>query len=59
VRAALGLIEESWLGELDERARRSAQTTVDLDAARATCPACLTEFDVGPRACPECGLRFG
>jgi hypothetical protein len=59
VRSALGLIEERWLAGLDERGRRSAQATIDLDAARHTCPACLSEFDAGPRSCPDCGLRLG
>jgi hypothetical protein len=58
VRAALGWIEESWLAELDPRARRSAETVVDLDADTLTCPACLSEFAKGPRACPSCGLRL-
>jgi predicted amidophosphoribosyltransferase len=58
VRAALGHIEENWLAELDPLARRSAETVVDLDQDRLTCPACLTEFAKGPRACPSCGLRL-
>jgi len=58
VRAALGHIEENWLSELDPLARKSAETVVDLDADRLTCPACWTEFAKGPRACPSCGLRL-
>jgi len=58
VRGALAHIEESWLSELDPHARKSAETVVDLDQDRLTCPACLTEFAKGPRACPSCKLRL-
>jgi len=58
VKAALGHIEEAWLSQLDPDARRSAETVIDLDAERLTCPACLSEFDKGPRACPSCKLRL-
>lgn len=58
MRAALSHIEESWLSELDPEARVSAETVVDLDQDRLVCPACLTEFAKGPRACPSCRLRL-
>jgi hypothetical protein len=58
VAGALRAIEERWLAGLDDAGRRSAQVTVDLDAPRHVCPACLAEFDAGPRTCPECGLRL-
>lgn len=54
----IGHIEERWLSQLDPDARRSAETVVDLDAERQTCPACLSEFDKGPRSCPSCELRL-
>jgi predicted amidophosphoribosyltransferase len=32
---------------------------VDFDQPTMTCPACLAEFDTGPRECPDCGLFLG
>lgn len=55
---ALRAIQESFLGALEPEARACAETTIDLDSAENTCPACSARL-AGPLArCPSCGLRI-
>jgi primosomal protein N' len=32
---------------------------VNFDAEQMQCPACLHEFETGPKECPDCGLFLG
>jgi hypothetical protein len=56
--AAGNALNESFLGELDPEARRSAEATIDLDAEENACPACAEPIRGHPARCPGCGLRI-
>jgi rRNA maturation endonuclease Nob1 len=43
---------------LDSDALSVAETTLDLEAETAVCPACSTRFTPTQKSCPECGLQF-
>ena len=55
---ALRAIQESFLDALEPAARSCAETTIDLDAAENTCPACSARIAGQPERCPTCGLRI-
>ena len=56
---ALGVMEEEYLGELDEVGRKCATAVVDVTQDTRQCPACMAEYAAGPLKCPECGLFIG
>lgn len=56
---AHAVIEESWMSELDELGRKSANMVVDVTLETRTCPACFHEYAAGPMKCPGCGLFIG
>lgn len=37
----------------------AAHIVIDPESPETTCPACLTTFETGPAACPDCGLSIG
>jgi hypothetical protein len=57
--AARSALEAHWNDDLDDDAKAAVSTVVDLDAAEATCPACMNTFPTDATRCPECGLNFG
>jgi hypothetical protein len=59
MRSALGVMEEEYLGLLDEGARQCATAVVDVTLDTRQCPACMATYAAGPVKCPECGLFIG
>ena len=59
VERAAAAMEASWLGQLPDEARASADAAVDLDSDGRVCPACQHAYAAGPVRCPSCGLFLG
>jgi hypothetical protein len=56
---AMQLYEAHLDAMVDNSGLPRVESTVDLDAEEATCPACQTPFKTADaERCPECGLRF-
>ena len=51
-------MDAHWAQGVPEDVVANADRAIDLDAAEATCPACLATFATGPNRCPSCGLRL-
>ena len=52
------LIDAAWRDSLDSPDAHK-EIVIDFDQPQMTCPACLHEFETGPRECPDCGLFLG
>ena len=59
VEDARAVLQKHWDQDLEESARKHANTVADFDADETTCPACQTVFKTDETRCPECGLNFG
>lgn len=58
----LEVLREHWARFLPDEAdpeRALSDSSIDLDADAASCPACAEPFTPGVQRCPGCGLRLG
>ena len=53
------VLERRWDGLLEDHQKEASEIVLDFAAEEMQCPACLTTFETGPKACPDCGLFLG